>query len=251
MSKETLIIITTVVAFLLPICLVIFWKIKTNCYWLAFATGALCFMIFAYVLEGIVNVYLININNTTSYFLMSNPLAYGIVGALMAGLFEETGRLFGFKLLLKNHKEKNISVGYGIGHGGIECVLTLGTSYLLYTLVILGVSLGDPSTDAIALQAINSIQTTIIPVAVLERIVSIILHISLSIFVYKAANKTESFYLYPVAILLHMVSDIPAGLYQAGLITSVMLVELLIAIITIVIFIFAIKMYKNMKDEVE
>ena len=249
MSKETLIIITTVVAFLLPICLAIFWKTKTNCYWLAFATGALCFMIFAYVLEGLVNVYLINVNETTSYFLMSSPLAYGVFGALMAGLFEETGRLFGFKLLLKNHKEKNVSVGYGIGHGGIECVLVLGVNYLLYVFVILGGSLGDPASDAVVLQMINSTQTSIIPLAMFERIISIILHISLSIFVYKAANKTKSFYLYPVAILLHMISDVPAGLYQAGLITNVMLVELLIAIITIVIFIFAIKMYKNMKDE--
>lgn len=249
MSKETLIIITTVVAFLLPICLAIFWKTKTNCYWLAFATGALCFMIFAYVLEGLVNVYLINVNETTSYFLMSNPLAYGVFGALMAGLFEETGRLFGFKLLLKNHKEKNVSVGYGIGHGGIECVLVLGVNYLLYVFVILGGSLGDPASDAVVLQTINSIQTSIIPLAMFERIISIILHISLSIFVYKAANKTKSFYLYPVAILLHMISDVPAGLYQAGLITNAILVELLIAIITIVIFIFAIKMYKNMKDE--
>lgn len=249
MSKETLIIITTVVAFLLPICLAIFWKTKTNCYWLAFATGALCFMIFAYVLEGLVNVYLINVNETTSYFLMSNPLAYGVFGALMAGLFEETGRLFGFKLLLKNHKEKNVSVGYGIGHGGIECVLVLGVNYLLYVFVILGGSLGDPASDAVVLQMINSIQTSIIPLAMFERIISIILHISLSIFVYKAANKTKSFYLYPVAILLHMISDVPAGLYQAGLITNAILVELLIAIITIVIFIFAIKMYKNMKDE--
>lgn len=249
MSKETLIIITTVVAFVLPICLAIFWKTKTNCYWLAFATGALCFMIFAYVLEGLVNVYLINVNETTSYFLMSNPLAYGVFGALMAGLFEETGRLFGFKLLLKNHKEKNVSVGYGIGHGGIECVLVLGVNYLLYVFVILGGSLGDPASDAVVLQMINSIQTSIIPLAMFERIISIILHISLSIFVYKAANKTKSFYLYPVAILLHMISDVPAGLYQAGLITNAILVELLIAIITIVIFIFAIKMYKNMKDE--
>lgn len=249
MSKETLIIITTVVAFLLPICLAIFWKTKTNCYWLAFATGALCFMIFAYVLEGLVNVYLINVNETTSYFLMSNPLAYGVFGALMAGLFEETGRLFGFKLLLKNHKEKDVSVGYGIGHGGIECVLVLGVNYLLYVFVILGGSLGDPASDAVVLQMINSIQTSIIPLAMFERIISIILHISLSIFVYKAANKTKSFYLYPVAILLHMISDVPAGLYQAGLITNAILVELLIAIITIVIFIFAIKMYKNMKDE--
>ena len=249
MSKETLIIITTVVAFLFPICLAIFWKTKTNCYWLAFATGALCFMIFAYVLEGLVNVYLINVNETTSYFLMSNPLAYGVFGALMAGLFEETGRLFGFKLLLKNHKEKDVSVGYGIGHGGIECVLVLGVNYLLYVFVILGGSLGDPASDAVVLQMINSIQTSIIPLAMFERIISIILHISLSIFVYKAANKTKSFYLYPFAILLHMISDVPAGLYQAGLITNAILVELLIAIITIVIFIFAIKMYKNMKDE--
>lgn len=250
MSKETLIIVTTVVSFLLPLCLVIYWKTKTKCNWITFASGALCFMLFAYLIESFINLYLLQINQTTSKFLTSNPLVYGIFGALMAGLFEETGRLFGFKLLLKKQKEKNAAIGYGIGHGGIECVMTLGVTYLTYTLFILNGTLGDITTDNLIAQTINSIDITIIPIALIERIVAIILHIALSVFVYKAANKTKSFYLYPLAILLHMISDIPAGLYQAGLLTNIYVVETLGAIISITIFIFAIKIYKNMKDEV-
>ena len=249
MNKETLIIVTTIVAFLLPICLVIYWKTKTKCNWLAFASGALCFMLFAFLIESFINMYLLQVNPTTSKFLLSNPLAYGLIGALMAGLFEETGRLFGFKLLLKNHKKKIVSIGYGIGHGGIECVMTLGTTYLLYTMFLISGTLGDSTTDALILQTIDSIDATIIPIALIERVVAIVLHIGLSVFVYKAANKSNSFYLYPLAVLLHMISDIPAGLYQAGLLTNVYAVELLTAIISVTIFIFAIRTYKNMKDE--
>lgn len=250
MSKEVLFLVTTIASFLLPICLAVIWKTKTKCNWMAFAIGALCFMLFANFLEAALHTYLLSINKTTSNFLYSNGIAYGLYGALVAGLFEETGRYIAFKFLLKNHNTKEVSVGYGIGHGGIECVITLGVTYLLYTIVLLGGSLGDATTDQLMLQTISQVDVTVLPLALIERISAMSLHIALSILVFKAAKVKNKFYLYPLSILIHMIADIPAGLYQAGLFTSLLAVEGIIILISATALVVGIVVYKKMDKEI-
>lgn len=247
--KEFLIILTGVLAFALPIVLAFVWTKKTKCTPIAYLVGVMCFILFAYTLESFAHYYFLYINETVAEALNTKPILYGLYAAFMAGLFEETGRLFGFKVLLKKFKDKAISVGYGIGHGGIECVLTLGATYLMYSVVLLGGSLGDTLADTTALSTINAIETSIIPFALIERISALILHISLSILVFKASRNKKSFYLYIVAILIHMVADIPAGLYQAGILTSIPLIEVLTLVVSLLTFYFAIKTYKSMKEK--
>ena len=48
----------------------------------------------------------------------------------MAALFEETGRYIAFRIFLKNHTERETAVSYGLGHGGIECIIVLGLGHL-------------------------------------------------------------------------------------------------------------------------
>lgn len=247
--KTVLILISGLFAFALPIVLAYFWSKNTKCNFVAYLVGALCFVLFANTLESLAHYYFLYINPTTADALNTKPLLFGLYAGIMAGLFEETGRLFGFKVLLRKFKDKAVSVGYGIGHGGIECVLTLGATYLMYSVVLLGGSLGDASADATALTTINAIETFIIPFATLERISALILHISLSVLVFKAVNTKKSFYLYIVAILIHTIADIPAGLYQAGVITSIPLIEALTLAISLVTLYFAIKTYKSMEEK--
>lgn len=46
------------------------------------------------------------------------------------GPFEETGRYIAFRIFLKNHTERETAVSYGLGHGGIECIIVLGLGHL-------------------------------------------------------------------------------------------------------------------------
>lgn len=253
MSKFVLLLIAVIFAFLFPVALFLIWRKNTKCKWIAFIIGVISFTVFANGLESIAHYYFLSINETTSMFLYKNIIAYTAYGALMAGLFEETGRLVSFKLLLNKYKTKEISVGYGIGHAGIECILTLGITYLLYVIVLGGGSLGDAATDLSVMAIIDQIDTALIPFAILERLIAICVHIGLSILVFKAANHKGSFHLYFVAILLHALTDVPAGLYQMGLIQSVIVIEVLTLAIGIAILFFGIKTYKKLeigeKDE--
>ena len=251
MNKSLLFLFVVIFSFLFPIILYIWWKKKNECGWAAFVVGVICFLLFANTIESFVHYYFLMTNKTTAAFFNSTPIAYAIYGAVMAGLFEETGRLVGFKFFLSNHKEKETSVGYGIGHGGVECFLVLGMTYLTYFVVANGGTLGDAALDASALQSIELINIGIIPVAIAERISAMMIHIGLSIMVFRAVNEKGSIKYFPIAIALHIISDIPAGMYQAGLINSVVIVEVFTIAISICILFYAIKMYQDMEFDYE
>ena len=55
-----------------------------------------------------------------------------LVAGLFPGVFEETGRLIAFKTVLRKRKNKETSISYGIGHGGVEVILILGLTYIQY-----------------------------------------------------------------------------------------------------------------------
>ncbi|MGF6482390.1 YhfC family intramembrane metalloprotease [Paraburkholderia sp. JPY419] len=62
--------------------------------------GVAVFALFAMVIERALNDYLLRGNAATAAFL-SQPLAFVVYGALVAGVCEEVGRFFGMRLLMK------------------------------------------------------------------------------------------------------------------------------------------------------
>lgn len=56
-------------------------------------------------------------------------------------------------------------------------------------------------------------------------------------------------WLYPVAIVLHALFDVPAVLYQRGVITSIGLTEMLLLAAGIVLVLVTVKIYRAMKTE--
>ena len=209
----------------LPVGLMIWWKKRTGEKLWCFLVGAFCFTVFAMGLEQILHTVCLVNENPVSAFLLGSPVAYTLYVALAAGVFEETGRLFGFKVLLKKHREKACSVAYGIGHGGIEVFLVLGVSYLVILMVKAGASLGDAETTATVLQAAGTLQPSVTAIAMFERLSAVMAHIGLSMLVFLAAREKGKGWLYPAAILLHALMDTSAALYQFGVIRSLWVVE--------------------------
>lgn len=246
--KTVLVISTTILAYVIPLILVIIWRIKTKCSFKPFLIGALGFVIFANVFESLFHYFMLYGNQTTANFINNNPLVYGIYGALTAGIFEEVGRLFCYKVFLRKNKEKENSVAYGIGHGGIECIFVLGSTYLIYSIVALGGNLGDPQTTSEIALILNGIDPIIIPIALIERILALTIQIGLSIIVFKAASNKKCFYYFPLAIILHTLTDLPAGLYQAGIIKSIAAIEIITAIFAIAIIYYGVAIYKTIGE---
>lgn len=148
-----------------------------------------------------------------------------LVAALAAGIFEETGRLFGFKVHLKGKRQPSTAIAYGIGHGGAEVILLLGLSYFNLFLTVLGYDFGTADINAYMQLTASAITIPTAMIVMIERISAMMIHIGLSMVVFVAANNKKKLWLYPVAIFLHAVADSAAALYQYGIVESLFAVE--------------------------
>jgi uncharacterized membrane protein YhfC len=178
--------------------------------------GALTWFVFSQILEKI--LHLIVFSKTD---LINHPWMFSIYGALAAGVFEEYGRYFAFKKLLKKYHEWKDGLGYGIGHGGFEAIL------LGITMPLLVVSLSKTNIENVSMasnasaQVINGLLQNANNymfwiVGSLERIMAVILHITLSFIVLYAVRIKNIKYLF-LAVGYHALVDFPAALYQGGI----------------------------------
>ena len=225
--------IGAVFGFALPIGLLIRWRRTRKAKLLPFLIGALIWFVFAGVLEQLFHSAVLYGESAFSWAIQSNPYFYMLYGGLAAGVFEETGRYVAFRWLLskKRYPERDTAVTYGIGHGGFEAMLLLGVPYagdawfaLLYLSgnfqAALALTGGDTLALASRLGELAQLTPAICAVAMLERAAAMIRHIALSIFVFLAARNKSQWTWFPFAILLHAIADMPAALWQRGMLPT-------------------------------
>lgn len=143
-----------------------------------FFLGAACFIISQPLLRLPV---LVKLHQSTDFMLIYalNPLLIGILIAFSAGLFEE-----GFRFLFKQFLLKPVAcplaqpIIFGLGHGIAEAVYVLGPAFQLIPLAQL-------------------------ELAVLERILAIILHVSLTVIVWNGFQKGQRGLYLLLAIAVH------------------------------------------------
>jgi len=236
--------IVLIFAFVLPLGLLIWWKAKTGAKLRCFLAGAVCFALFAYGLENLLHQLCIYGEDPVSAAILGSPIVFMFYGSFAAGIFEETGRLFGFRLLLRRHREAECAVAYGIGHGGIEVILVLGMTYAVYFLALLGVPIGDADSTAQVVSAAGSITAALAAVGMFERISAMMLHIGLSMIMFTAVRQKGRLWLYPVCICIHALADMPACLYQYGIITSLLVIEAVVFVMGVAMLLIGAKLLK-------
>ncbi len=249
--------LSMVLSILGPILLLILWRIKKKCNLMPALTGAVTFIVAALVLESIPKYFLFADANTVSGYILTHAWAYALVGGLLAGIFEECGRFIAFRFFLKNHSTKETAITYGIGHGGIECIIVLGLGMFSNLSMAFAINSGAftvimeniPAEQLSAYEGIMSTLTTatfgLFLWGIWERIFAVLFHIALSVLVFAGAREKSRFYLFPLAILLHAGLDIFAALYQFGVIT-LPLTELFITLFSCVCAFFAYRIYRGL-----
>lgn len=255
-------VISLIVSIFLPIGGIIYLKKKYKVKLKVFFIGMIVFFVAVQILEAPIHSYFLSFNKGTSNFLLNNPLAYMLYGGLMAGIFEETARLIAFKYLIKEN-DNLTGIAYGLGHGGIEAMLIGGIASLnsiIYAILINkggfqtlmeGATVSKDVIDATYNHYINSSAFYWLAPG-FERVTAIIVHISLSVLVIYAVKEKKYLY-YFLAILIHATINFPAALYQTGVITNILLLELLLmglaVILALVIFNKIVKKsYKTSND---
>ena len=254
MISQTLIssyFITGAACLILPAAAIVVWKLKSKAPLSPYFAGAGIFVLFVLLIEGLINNLLLTTGNAFGNKILASLPLYALYGGLMAGLFEETGRLVAYKVFLRRHYQPETAITYGLGHGGIECVLVVGVSAVTYGLNALALAGGlpegaDPAVQNLYATLVAGSAAPLGPLwAILERFSAMIFHISASVIMFKAVSVPGKMWLYPVAILLHTLVN-AVGVIASGLISSIFVVELIILALSLIIGYFALKMYKNM-----
>ena len=248
-------IVSLCIAVGLPVFLVVYFKRWKGAYVSTAFVGAGLFIVFALMLEQMLHAFV-----SASMAAAFNDPAFRIVySCLAAGVFEETGRFFGIWLL--NHKQKVPEVYdammYGSGHGGIEAILLAGIACTgnLITASNLNANGASYFTEGLSgeqLDNVNQMIGTLTQTPAgefflvgFERIVAILLHIALSVIIWMAVTGRLSTVWYAFAVLLHAVSNSPAGLYQTGIVTNVWLAEVLTLVASVLVTCLAFYLYRR------
>ncbi len=221
--------------------------------------GAVGFMVSARVLEIGVHYFCIIADNPVSRFINGNTAAFVLYGVAMAGVFEECGRHIVLKYVMKKDRTRENAVMYGIGHGGIEILTVLLPSMASYLFIAAAFSRGSAEdalrtlkiTEDTAAAALPAVQTAasfgygLMAMNVIERVLAMLLHIGLTVIVFYGVVNAKKGCL-PLAILLHMLMDTFAALYQRGEV-PLWSVEVWAALWTGVTLYIAAKLYVKMK----
>lgn len=196
--------------------------------------GIAVFALFAMVIERALNDYVLHRNEATATFL-SNPLAFVVYGALVAGICEEAGRFIGMRLLLKRAAAKPASTAaagdgtaltYGLGHGGAEAWLVGVLVQIQWILFAVLENRGEldgylSNLPADSLMRIHVILASLTPqtagIFALERVAALVFQIGLSVLMWRGLRAGWRGIL-PLAIVLHALVDVPAALFQAQLV---------------------------------
>jgi uncharacterized membrane protein YhfC len=139
-------------------------------------------------------------------------LIVAVAAGMSAGLFEEVTRYLIFRLWLKDEGVPGIPWKYGVGHGGIEAILTgLMVLYALAQVLALG---GERALEGFSVEQASLIRSQLetywaLPwhqslLGAWERISAVLFHLGASVFVYKSVREKNLGWLV-VAFLGHTV----------------------------------------------
>lgn len=245
---------------IIPVGAAVVFKLKSRETWLpSVFIGAGTFIVFAMILERLLHAAMLPI-------VSGNAVLMSVYGALAAGIFEETGRFVAYKTLMRRHYSTKNALYMGIGHGGCEALLLVGVNFISYAVTALSVNalgidrfiqMSTAGNAEIAetirtqLDSIAGVGAITVVQAIYERIIAMTFHICMSVTVYKAVSQRGKLWLYPLAVVLHAVLDVPAGLYQLGILTSIPAVHITMTVFVAAVVFGTVMLSKKLLDKAE
>jgi len=224
--------VTLVISFGLPIYLCVRYK-RCGAHLKNFFLGCAVFVLFVLVLESLMHAAVLGRFET---FFTENIFAYALYGGFAAGLFEETGRYLAMRFLMKKTLNRQESLMYGAGHGGIEAMLLVGLTYIsnisAAVMINSGAAAALPEELLAQLSPLMVTPSWVFLMGGLERVSAIILHISLSYLVYRAVkDRKPGFYF--LALFLHFAVDALTVLLTSFGLNMIVFELLLLAVVAL------------------
>ncbi|MDO4292268.1 MAG: YhfC family glutamic-type intramembrane protease [Eubacteriales bacterium] len=249
------IVFSLMLAIFFPIALCIYFYKKKGARLSSFLLGCVTFFVSAILLEQILHTLVLGAFGTA---LTANNLLYALYGGVAAAVFEETGRYIAMKHFMKKNLTRQNALMYGAGHGGIEAILIVGMSYFANLAIALMINDGqfaasltsmDADAQAAAVQSVSVLWT--LPsyqffMAGVERVQAIVLHIALSVLVFRAVKSSKMAFFW-IAMGLHFLVDFSAVALSPYL--PVWVLELVVLVLVATAAVPAWKAYCREADE--
>ena len=237
----------------LPVVLTIWVMKKYKPGFWAVTSGIIVFVVLQ-VLIRMTILQVFALSDVGKAFIESNTLLYIVILALSAGIVEEFGRYFAFKVMLKNRHGYGHGLAYGIGHGGIEAIVLIGLAYM--TNIIVGIISNSGMLPALgafgksvapAINLIVNTPTSHFLLGGIERVLAICFHIALSILVLYGVRKRNIAYTL-LAVLVHALVNFGSAIVMQELGATTSEVFLFIVAAASVVFIVLMKRVFEKQD---
>lgn len=174
-----------------------------------FLFGCVIFLVFAMGLEQAGHQLILL--GRAGPVIQGNLWLYALYAGLMAGVFEETGRLVAFRFLLKDRRKPVDALMYGAGHGGCEAVAIVGLAMVNDLIVSHWINTG--TAEAYLGEAAQSVAAALIQtpgwmylLGGAERIFALMLQVSLSVLVFAAVRRGQYRWFW-LALAVHAAAD--------------------------------------------
>ncbi len=244
-----------------PIGCLLYLRIKKKADLAPFFVGCAVMLLFALILESMVHQAVL-VLSPAGPVIQGNVWLYALYGGLMAGLFEETGRLLAFKTVLKSCQKKDVNaLMYGAGHGGFEAIAIAGIAMINNLIYSVMINTGNMSqmtaslpADAAAqveeaVQQLITLPPTDFLMGGIERVMAVALQICLSVLVWFAAKNKGQIKLYFLAIALHFLVDAVTVILQRALGLPAIALEAVLLVMTVGIAFLARRVWKQQSAE--
>lgn len=265
--------VTLFVSLLLPIIIYIVYGVKNKGkgVWTAWLLGAAGFFVTQIVIRVPI-LQLLSLNNAYLTFVQNHYVLYCFALAFTAGLFELAGRYAVAKILSKKLSYER-GIAAGLGHGGIEAMMLVGFTYINNLIYIVMINSG--TFDALVEQtaglgvdvaplmqvkdALLNTSAGMFYMAGLERILTMLLHIALSLMVCYFVWKKKDLQGILTCLVIHWAADFGATV-MSGLATpylgkvisqttSYVLIYAYLIVIAIVSVVYILHVRKSWKTE--
>ncbi len=243
---------------LIPLTGMVYLNIRKNAEIKYAVAGAVVFFSFALVLEKMLHVVVLPLIDQEKQTWL-----YVLYGALAAGIFEEIPRYYVLKIM---DKKKSLgtydALQYGLGHGGFEMTILVGLtgiSHFFLERKINALGLATILKDIPpayhgqvkeSIQALASIQGVQVILPLVERILALSFHLAMALLAYFIVRGFLKKSTLVLAVGLHFLMDLPAMLFQVGLVKSLPAIYAGYLVMVLAIFYWLSRVYRQGTREI-
>lgn len=234
-----------------PIIFMVYGTKKLRAQMASFTLGVFTYAIAVVLLKSFVNSLVLGGEGST---LTNDTILYALYAGASAAVFEEVARFFAIRRFMRNRMFAQDGIMFGLGYGSIEAVFTVGFVGIEYFVASIIINVGtmansfkdmDPELVKESVEAIRGLweaNPAIYYVNAVDAIFVILMHVSLSLLIYKGIKNDKNQYIV-VALVGRFAIDALKVILRTNI--SFALSEIIIVAAVIAVIVYAVKVISD------